>query len=559
MRAKTCILHTVSLLFLVTMTQRTGSAASNANAYVQHNLVSDIPGLADHTDPNLINPWGISFSATSPFWISDYGTGKATVYTTDGDIRSVVVAIASAPGVTHPGRITGQVQNPTKGFLLAGKPASFIFAAEEGTISAWNSGTVSSLVVDNSASGAVYKGLAIGSNSAGSFLYAPNFRTGKIDVFDSSFASATLTGTFSDPTMALGFAPFNIQNLGGELYVTYARQDSANLNDVPGPGNGYVDVYDTDGRLLKHLISNGPLNSPWGLALAPDNFGAFSKALLVGNFGDGLINAFDRTTGALLGQLQDSAGQPIRNSGLWGLQFGNGGSGGDTDTLYFTAGISELSHGLFGSLLSIPPGEPELRTTLDPGFYVADVKLQDGQGPGEWAMVVLFNRSDGGFDLGGAFGPSGRNGGFGAFSLTKPGKVTLSVSTEQISGQASGPVTLQVVDAKGNAVGSPLQLTGSGSASSTLSLDPNFYVVSVTGSAASGVFQLGIGTDAIPYGGIVGGYIASNLTGFGGFYLGTRQRVTILTFGQNFYSPFGAGNLELTLRDAKGAVRTSVH
>ncbi len=543
----------------VNVPDATGAVAS-ATAYVQHNLISDIPNFADHTDPNLVNPWGISFSATGPFWISDFGTGLTTVYTSDGDIRPLVVKIALPPGVSHPAGITGQIENPTKGFVVNGSPSTFIFATAEGTISGWNgaSGTSSVLMVDNSSSGAVYKGLAIATLSSGAYIYAANFHSGQIDVFDSKFAATKLSGSFTDPALPAGFAPFNIQNLGGVLYVTYAKQDSNRFNDVAGPGNGFVDAFDTSGNLQQRVVSNGPLNSPWGIQIAPASFGIYSNALLVGNFGDGFIHAFDVKTGALLGQLQDSAGKPIKIDGLWGLQFGNGGSGGDRDALYFSAGISGQTHGLFGCLLAIAPGEPEVRTTLDPGFYVADVNMQPDQRPGEWGMVILFDRSDGGFDLGGAFGPSGRNSGFGAFALAKPGKVSLSLSTQLIPGELVGPVTMQILNSQGNAVGSPLQVTDSGSA--TVTLDPDFYVVSVTSSAAAGTFQLGIGTDqSIQLGGIAGGYLTRNVTGFGAFYLGTRQRVRILTFGQGFYSPFGTGQVQLTLRDASGAVRTSVH
>ena len=356
------LLTAVPALFLV-------NPAGAVPTYQVHKLVSDILGFADNYDPNLTNPWGISFSATSPFWISDNRTGVATLYNGSGQPFPVgsplVVTVPPPAGGSAPSAPTGQVYNGGSGFEVApGLPARFIFATEDGTISGWNptaNPTNALLKVDNSAS-AVYKGLAIGNNGTGDFLYATNFSSGKIDVFDSLFAPATLAGSFTDPTMPSGFAPFNIQNLLGNLYVTYAKQNAAGHDDVPGPGNGFVDVFDLNGNLVRRLISNGALNSPWGLALAPSNFGDFGNALLVGNFGDGLINAFDPGTGAFLGQIQDDKCNPIVIEGLWGLKFGNGGNGGDPDRLYFTAGIpgpppgAVEDHGLFGSIQPVQAG-----------------------------------------------------------------------------------------------------------------------------------------------------------------------------------------------------------
>ncbi len=300
----------VSCLLLLTGTL---VFAAGANVYVQHNLVADTPGTADVTDLNLVNPWGISESAGSPFWLSDNGTGKSTLYNGSGTAIALVVTIPSSAGASGTGNPTGQVQNNTTGFLLANaKPASFIFATEDGTIAAWNGGTTASVMVTTA--GAVYKGLAIGSNSVGPHLYAANFMAGKIDVFDGTFAPATVSGGFVDSSVPANFAPFNIWALGGKLYVAYAKPDNALRHDVPGPGNGYVAVFDFDGNLIKHLVSNGPLNSPWGLAIAPATFGAFGGDLLVGNFGDGKINAFDPATGALLGTLQDANGNPIAST-----------------------------------------------------------------------------------------------------------------------------------------------------------------------------------------------------------------------------------------------------
>lgn len=361
--------------------------AAGANVYLQHNLVSDIPGTADVTDPNLVNPWGVSFSATGPFWISDNGTGKSTIYNGSGTISPLVVTVLSAAGASGTGNPTGQVQNNTTGFVLAnGRPASFIFDSEDGTITAWNGGTTAAVMVNNSP-GAVYKGLAIGSNASGPKLYAANLRTGKVDVFDGTFAPTTVSGGFVDTSVPAGFAPFNVWPVGGKLYVLYAKQDNALRNDQPGPGNGYVAIFDFDGNLQKHLISNGALNSPWGVAMAPSTFGAFAGDLLVGNFGDGKINAFDPTSGALLGTLQDANGNAIVIPGLWATIFGNGGSGGDKNTLYFTAGIGGLQHGLLGSLappaaiLGVQNGASWATGPISPGEVVVLSGLTIGPSP----------------------------------------------------------------------------------------------------------------------------------------------------------------------------------
>lgn len=335
-------------------------------AVIQTNLVSDISGLAANTDPNLKNPWGIALTPTSPFWISDNGTGVSSLYNGQGQpfpiANPLVVTVPPPSGANPPSSPTGQVFNGTSSFeVVPGRAARFIFATENGTIAGWNpvaNPTNAILKVDNSASGAVYKGLAIGNNGAGDFLYAANFTAGKIDIFDATFNPATLAGNFTDPNLPAGYTPFNIQNLGGKLFVTYALTDANNpKEDSPGAGNGFVDVFDLNGNLERRLVSHGVLNSPWGLALAPAGFGEFGNDLLVGNFGDGKINAFDPLTGALLGQLHDNLGNPIVNEGLWGLQFGNGGNGGDKNKLYFAAGIENEEHGLFGRLEAIPePG-----------------------------------------------------------------------------------------------------------------------------------------------------------------------------------------------------------
>lgn len=334
--------------------------------FTVHNLVSDLSGLADQTDPNLVNPWGISLSPSGPFWVSNNHSGTTTLYNSLGQPFTVAsINSARVPAPPSGGALsapTGQAFNSTRDFVLPdGQPSLFLFATEDGTISGWNTAgdvTTAVLAVDNSGTGAVYKGLALGGNASGHLLYAANFNSGKIDVFDAAFNPTSVAGGFTDPNLPAGFAPFNIQRLGNRLFVTYARQDAANHDDVAGPGNGYVDVFDMDGNLKKRLVSQGPLNSPWGLAIAPAFFGDYSGTLLVGNFGDGWINAFDLTTGEFIGTLQDSTNAPIAIPGLWALQAGNGKNGGDSQTIYFTAGFpgggNLEDHGLFGAIAVAP-------------------------------------------------------------------------------------------------------------------------------------------------------------------------------------------------------------
>ncbi len=343
--------------------------AKSGGFYRQTNLVSDIPGKARVTDANLVNPWGLSHGPATPWWVSDNGKGVSTLYKGDGTpfpVGSPLVVTIPPPSGGTSSAPTGNVFNGTSDFVVTENnvsgPSLFIFATEDGTISGWNrkvDPTNAIRMVDNSPSGAVYKGLALGSTNSGNFLYATNFHAGTIDVFDAHFAPATLSGTFTDPNLPpcsndptkACFAPFGIQNINGKIYVTYALQKLPDKHDdQAGPGNGFVDVFDTSGNLLQRLVSHGTLNSPWGLALAPEGFGRFGKDLLVGNFGDGHINAYELATGNFRGQLKDQKGNPITINGLWALGFGNGALAGPTDTLFFTAGINDEADGLFGSI-----------------------------------------------------------------------------------------------------------------------------------------------------------------------------------------------------------------
>ncbi len=392
-------------------------ALMSANV-LQTNLVSDLAGVAAVQDPNLVNPWGISESAGSPFWISDNNAGVSTLYNVPGANNTPVGINGLVVSIPTPGDPTGSSGAPTGtvfntdggkngGFVVTNGTQSgsaiFLFATEDGTVVGWNpgvnpagsdptkAGTFGTIAVDNSGNnftnpdpnqqtGAVYKGLTIATGpdgpifasdpNSGTVLYASNFRSGQVEVYDTKFQRVALpAGAFSDPNLPKGYAPFNVQVLDGKVYVTYAKQDATKHDDVAGPGNGFVDVFNLDGTPglangAVRLISRGPLDSPWGLAIAPQGFAGLSApngdpVLLVGNFGDGRINAFDASTGKFLGGLKDPDGEPIQIDGLWALKVGNGGAGGAANTVYFTAGLFHETHGLFGSLTTAAPGSAE--------------------------------------------------------------------------------------------------------------------------------------------------------------------------------------------------------
>jgi uncharacterized protein (TIGR03118 family) len=367
---------------------------------LQTNLVSDLPGVAAVQDPNLVNPWGISESSGSPFWISDNNAGVASIYNVPGANKTAVSISSLAVNIPSPGDLTGNSGTPTGTVfnIALGKgafqitdgthtaPAVFLFATEDGTIVGWNptvdpTGTFDGpnglsthavIAVDRSAiptadMGAVYKGLTIATDANGrTLLYAANFRAGTVDVFDTGFKKVTSlpTGAFTDVHLPDGYAPFDVQVLNGKVYVSYALQNAAKHDDVAGQGHGFVDVYNLDGSPglaggKVRLITRGQLDSPWGLAIAPSSFGNLAGALLVGNFGNGRIHAFNATTGAFMDTLRDPDGEPIQIPGLWALKVGNGGAGGEASKVYFTAGLFDETHGLFGSLTSVAPGTPE--------------------------------------------------------------------------------------------------------------------------------------------------------------------------------------------------------
>lgn len=359
-----------ALTFMVGCAILLGPLSGRAHAangfYQPTNLVSDIPGLATHTDPNLVNPWGLARSATSPFWVANAGSGTATLYDGTGQpfpvATPLVVTIPPAPGSSEPGSPTGTVFHSGPGFVVGDAggsgPAAFLFATEDGTIAGWSpqlgDRTLAVQAVDRSATGAIYKGLALGTSAAGEVLYATNFFAGTVEVFDSSFQPIALDGPFVDKHAPGGFGPFGIANLNGQILVTFAQQDDEHEDDVPGVGKGFVDVFDTDGHFVRRFAQSGRLNSPWGLTLAPSDFGKFGNALLVGNFGDGHFLAFDPATGKFLGQLSDRRGKPLAIPGLWGIAFGNDASAGPSNRLFFTAGIDDEEHGLFGSVQACP-------------------------------------------------------------------------------------------------------------------------------------------------------------------------------------------------------------
>ena len=338
----------VAVVVAVATILAAATPAAERNAYVVHNLVSDGALPADHVDSNLVNAWGLTSRQTSPWWVADNGADVSTLYRADGTQPALVVSVPNAP--------TGTVANETPSFVVGAGPAFFLFATEEGKILAWNPGlgTTAQVVADRSGEGAIFKGLALASTPGGDFLYATDFHNGRVDVFNGSFGQVTTPGAFQDPRVPDGFAPFGIQNVGGTIFVTYAKQDAEGKDDVHGQGLGFVDMFDTSGTLLGRVATRGQLNAPWGLAMAPANFGRFGGDLLVGNFGDGQITAFERGPGGGFeprGQLRTGSGSVLSIDGLWALQFGKGAAAnGPTDTLFFTAGPNDENDGLFGTI-----------------------------------------------------------------------------------------------------------------------------------------------------------------------------------------------------------------
>jgi uncharacterized protein (TIGR03118 family) len=353
---------------------------ASAQHYMQTNLVSDIPGAAATHDPSLVNPWGLSRSSGSPWWVADNGAGVSTLYNGTGQIIPIngngIVTIPppkNAPAGTT-STPTGTVFNGSTDFLLPapnGKPAVFIFATEDGTISGWNGGPSAVLAVDHndhgSPDGAVYKGLTSAQNNGKRYLYVTNFRAARVEVYDTNFQQVHLPHDAFSVTedgdgegahdegqrIPRGFAPFNIQNIGGSLFVTYAKQNADRHDDVAGEGNGYVEIFTPSGKHIGHLEHGAWLNSPWGVAWTPRDFGKFSNTILVGNFGSGWVAAFNGFTYKFIGFIKNPNDSILTIDGLWSLTFGNGAAAGPSTTLFFTAGTDHESHGLFGTLTPV--------------------------------------------------------------------------------------------------------------------------------------------------------------------------------------------------------------
>jgi uncharacterized protein (TIGR03118 family) len=343
------IYPSIKTVLIVFVTLSSGAVCLEADTYSWNNLRSDIPGVAANVDSNIVNPWGLTASASGVIWVSDNGTGVSTLYRQDGTpvpnaASPLIVSIPTSAKNKGEANPTGVVVNGTASFKVSqngnSQPARFIFVSEDGSISGWNptvDATHAILAVDNSKGGskttAVYKGVTLGMAKSQNFLYATNFNSGRVETYDENFHQVNLTG-FVDPNLPAGYAPFGIRNLNDQIYVTYAKQDKKRTDDVGGPGNGFVDVFDPAGNFIKRLVSNGNLNSPWGLALVDDE-------LWVGNFGDGTINVYDPNTGAFIETVSQADGTPLQFDGLWDMLPLPGG-------IYFTAGIADEEHGLFG-------------------------------------------------------------------------------------------------------------------------------------------------------------------------------------------------------------------
>ena len=401
------------------------SSAQQAG-YSQTNLVSNTAGVAKTTDSQLVNPWGISFIPGSDFWVANNNGGSSTLYDGQGNKNALVVTIPVATknpnGNCSPGCPTGAVSNGNGSYFGGG---SFIFDTEDGIIANWTGASSAAVAFDNSPSGAVYKGLAL---LNGTFLLAANFNTGKIDVFDRNFTLTSLSGSFTDPKLPAGFAPHGIHVIGSQIYVAYAMQDGAKHDAQPGAGLGQVDIFDTNGNFVSTFVpAAGQLNAPWGVVAAPSTFGTFPNAILVGNFGDGTINAFD-TTGKFLGQITDSSNHALVNPGLWDLVFGGGGTSGDPNTLYLTAGGSnQPNFPAGGTTTSVFASLVPAAAVSSPDFSLSLSAQSATVPPGGSANLTISASAVGGFN--GAI----------ALSCVAPAGLTCSLNPSTISPGSSTP------------------------------------------------------------------------------------------------------------------------
>lgn len=422
------------------------------NIFLQTNLLSDQAGKAAAVDTSVVNAWGLATQTTGGgFWIAENGKGVSSVYT--GNVNRGALT-KSIPDVTVPGAsVTGVAFNGTSDFVVtngsASGPATFVFVTESGQISGWNTNVpapspAAAAQSVKTVAGAVYKGVAIGNNGTENLLYAANFATGKVDVFDKNFATKTLVGTFTDSAIPAGYAPFNVANIGGVIFVAYARQDAAKVDEVAGAGRGYISRFDTNGNLLGRFASGGTLNAPWAMVQAPAGFGPFGGDILVGNFGNGRIEAYKPSGGSAParfdGYLMNASGKPISIDGLWGLAFGNG-TAGDVGSLYFAAGPSNETHGLFGKLapavdlrlagvatLVSTPKAINFRThTFQVELTIRNVSRQNLTGP----MMVVLDDLPAGVQITGASGVTSSGKPFitlPASSLAAGGKTKLTVT-----------------------------------------------------------------------------------------------------------------------------------
>ena len=412
------------LFALLTIVGGRSALLAQQTPYKQTNLVANASGVANNTDPQLSNPWGISFLPGNPFWIANNNGGTSTLYDAQGNKQGLVVGIPVASvNPCSPGCPTGTVANSSTDF----NGGAFIFDTEDGIVANWTGANNAVVAFDNSASAAVYKGLALLSNGSGNFLLAANFRTGTVDVLDRNFKVTSLAGSFTDPNLPAGFAPHGIHIINNQVYVAYAMQDSAKHDPTLGAGIGVVDIFDANGNFVKTFTSGGKLNAPWGVVATPASFGTFSNAILVGNFGDGMINAFD-PTGKFLGQLTDSGNNVIVNPGLWDMVFGAGGTG-DPNTLYFTAGGSSQTTGLFATL--VPAS-----TVTNADFSLTLSAQSATVAPGQAATLTVGASAAGGFN-----GPI-------SLSCSQPAGITCSLSPATITpGSSTAQSTMTVTAA----------------------------------------------------------------------------------------------------------------
>ena len=426
--------NTLVLLGLLIMATIPSGLLAQQSGYSQTNLVSNTSGVANTTDSQLLNPWGVSYLPGQDFWIANNNSGTSTLYDDQGNKNAGLVV--TIPGASHnpngnctPGCPTGNVANGNGSYFSGGQ---FIFDTEDGLIASWSGASnTASIAFDNSASGAVYKGLAL---LNGTFLLAANFNSGKVDVYDRNFNPTSLTGSFTDPNLPAGFAPHGIHVLGNEVYVAYAMQDAPKHDAQPGAGLGQVDIFDSNGNFVSTFVApGGKLNAPWGVVAAPSTFGAFASAILIGNFGDGTINAFD-TTGKFLGQVADTSSTVIGNPGLWDMVFGGGGTSGDPGTLYLTAGGSNQPNfpaggtttAVFASIIpASSAGSPNFSLTLSAQSLTVT--------PGGSSNLMVGASAVGGFN------------GQIALSCTAPAGLTCAFNPSTISpGSSSSSSTLTV-------------------------------------------------------------------------------------------------------------------